>query len=328
MRLEQLQAFIEVAQRRSVSRAAEALFVTQPTLTARLKGLEQELGSRLFIRSGRGMRLSDAGRAFLPYAERSLGAAAAGRRLLSELARGQSGQLALGAAPAVSTYVLPRILTRFRRTHPKVQLAVRTGHSEEILELVLQEQVQVGLGRALRHPQVEATPLYEDELVLVVDPDHTFAGEKAIGTERISDVQLILFDRTSSYHRLTNEFFRGAGAVPRGVMELDNIDAAKKMVEQGLGVALLPHTAVAGELEAGTLVAVRLGRRAGAEARDRRLPPPGRRPRDRGAGLVPELPLRPAARPAVSGSALDGVEPPLARHAFQLGGAAVDELQP
>ena len=94
--------------------------------------------------------------------------------------------------------------------------------------------------------------------MLVVDPEHTFAGEEAIGTERMTDVQLILFDRTSSYHRLTNEFFRGAGAIPRGVMELDNIDAAKKMVEQGLGVALLPHTAVAGELEAGTLRAVRL----------------------------------------------------------------------
>jgi DNA-binding transcriptional LysR family regulator len=94
--------------------------------------------------------------------------------------------------------------------------------------------------------------------VLVVDPEHPFAGEEAIGTERITDVQLILFDRTSSYHRLTNEFFRGAGAIPRGVMELDNIDAAKKMVEQGLGVALLPHTAVAGELETGTLKAVKL----------------------------------------------------------------------
>jgi DNA-binding transcriptional LysR family regulator len=94
--------------------------------------------------------------------------------------------------------------------------------------------------------------------VLVVDPQHPFAGEDAIGTERITDVQLILFDRTSSYHRLTNEFFRGAGAIPRAVMELDNIDAAKKMVEQGLGVALLPHTAVAGELEAGTLKPVTL----------------------------------------------------------------------
>ncbi|HEY8193283.1 MAG TPA: LysR family transcriptional regulator [Gaiellaceae bacterium] len=258
MRLEQLDAFVEIHRRGSVSQAADALFVTQPTLTARLKGLERELDAVLFIRSGRGMRLSEAGRAYLPYAERTLDAERAGRRLLAELARGESGHLALGAAPAVSTYVLPRILTRFRRTHPKVALAVRTGHSEEVLELVLREQVQIGLGRALRHPDVEAIPLYEDELVLVVDPAHRFAEAGTVGTEDISDVQLILFDRTSSYHRLTNEFFRGAGAVPRAVMELDNIDAAKKMVEQGLGVALLPHTAVAGELEAGTLRGVSL----------------------------------------------------------------------
>jgi DNA-binding transcriptional LysR family regulator len=258
VRLEQLDAFVEIHRRGSVSQAAEALFVTQPTLTARLKGLERELEAVLFIRSGRGMRLSEAGRAYLPYAERTLDAARAGRRLLAELARGESGHLALGAAPAVGTYVLPRILTRFRRTHPKVALAVRTGHSEEVLELVLREQVEIGLGRALRHPDVQAIPLYEDELVLVVDPTHRFAEAGAVGTEEISEVQLILFDRTSSYHRLTNEFFRGAGAVPRAVMELDNIDAAKKMVEQGLGVALLPHTAVAGELEAGALRAVRL----------------------------------------------------------------------
>jgi DNA-binding transcriptional LysR family regulator len=258
VRLEQLDAFVEIHRRGSVSQAAEALFVSQPALTARLKGLERELDTVLFLRSGRGMRLSEAGRAFLPYAERTLDAAGAGRRLLAELARGESGHLALGAAPAVSTYVLPRILTRFRRTHPKVALAVRTGHSEEVLELVLREQVQIGLGRSLRHPDVEAIPLYEDELVLVVDPKHRFAEAGAVGTEEMSDVQLILFDRTSSYHRLTNEFFRGAGAVPRGVMELDNIDAAKKMVEQGLGVALLPHTAVAGELEAGALRAVTL----------------------------------------------------------------------
>jgi DNA-binding transcriptional LysR family regulator len=258
MRLEQLEAFVEVARRGSVSRAAEALYATQPTLTARLKGLEQELDAKLFIRSQRGMRLSDAGRAFLPYAERTIDTVSSGRRLLAELARGEGGQLALGAAPAVSTYVLPRILTRFRRTHPKVSLAVRTGHSEEVLELVLREQVQIGLGRSLRHPQVEAIPLYEDELVLVVDPKHPFAEQAEIGPDQLTEVQLILFDRTSSYHRLTSEFFEGVGAVPRGVMELDNIDAAKKMVEQGLGVALLPHTAVAAELEGGSLRAVTL----------------------------------------------------------------------
>jgi DNA-binding transcriptional LysR family regulator len=258
MRTEQLDAFVQVARRGSVSRAAEALYVTQPTLTARLKGLEQDLDAKLFVRSQRGMRLSDAGRAFLPYAERTLDTISSGRRLLTELARGESGQLALGAAPAVSTYVLPRILTRFRRTHPKVALAVRTGHSEEVLELVLGEQVQIGLGRALHHPLVEAIPLYEDELVLVVDPRHRFASEKEISPDELSEVQLILFDRTSSYHRLTSEFFEEVGAVPRGVMELDNIDAAKKMVEQGLGLAFLPHTAVAGELANGSLRAVTL----------------------------------------------------------------------
>ena len=258
MRLEQLDAFVEVARRGSVSRAADALYVTQPTLTARVKGLEQELDAKLFIRSQRGMRLSEAGRAFLPYAERTVDTVSSGKRLLGELARGESGQLALGAAPAVSTYVLPRILTRFRRTHPKVSLAVRTGHSEEVLELVLREQVQIGLGRDLRHPQVEAIPLYEDELVLVVDPKHKFAEQTEIGPDQLTEVQLILFDQTSSYHRLTSEFFEGVGALPRGVMELDNIDAAKKMVEQGLGVALLPHTAVAAELEGGSLKAVTL----------------------------------------------------------------------
>ncbi len=267
MRLEQLEALVEVARRGSVTRAAEALYVTQPTLTARLKGLEQELDAKLFVRSQRGMRLSDAGRAFLPFAERTLDTISSGRRLLGEVARGEGGQLALGAAPAVSTYVLPRILTRFHRTHPKVSLAVRTGHSEEVLELVLREQVQIGLGRSLRHPDIEAIPLYDDELILVVDPKHPFAGQTGIGPDDLLEVQLILFDRTSSYRRLTSEFFESVGAVPRGVMELDNIDAAKKMVEQGLGVALLPHTAVTAELEAGTLRPVTLAEAASPKQR-------------------------------------------------------------
>ncbi len=267
MRLEQLEALVEVARRGSVTRAAEALYVTQPALTARLKGLEQELDAKLFVRSQRGMRLSDAGRTFLPFAERSLDTISSGRRLLGEVARGEGGQLALGAAPAVSTYVLPRILTRFHRTHPKVSLAVRTGHSEEVLELVLREQVQIGLGRSLRHPDIEAIPLYDDELILVVDPKHPFAGQTGIGPDDLLEVQLILFDRTSSYRRLTSEFFESVGAVPRGVMELDNIDAAKKMVEQGLGVALLPHTAVTAELEAGTLRPVTLAEAASPKQR-------------------------------------------------------------
>jgi len=256
MHLGAVEGFVEIARRGALGRAADALFVTQPALTARLKRLEQEFGEPLFLRSPRGMRLTEAGRAFLPFAERALEELEEGRRLVRNLGSGRAGQLALGAAPAVSTYVLPGVLKRLAVEYPDVQLSVRTGHSEEILELVLREQVQVGLVRALRHPEIASTPLYEDQLVLVAEPGHEFAVRGRISIEELGREQLILFDRTSSYHELTNAFFREAGVTPRGVMELDNIDATKKMVEQGLGVALLPQTAVAGELAAGSLGAV------------------------------------------------------------------------
>jgi DNA-binding transcriptional LysR family regulator len=268
MLFSQVEGFVETAHRRNLSRAAEALHVTQPALTARLQGLEAELGTTLFVRGRRGMELTDAGRAFLPYAERALAALDDGTSLLAEFGRGATGELVLGAAPAVSTYVLPPLLLRFTEAHPKVRLSVRTGHSEEILELALRREIDLGLVRALRHPEIESRPLYEDELVLVVDAGHAFADRGVIAVDEIADVRLILFDRTSSYYDLTNAFFREAGVAPSGVIELDNIDAAKQMVDQGLGIALLPHTAVAAELADGRLRQVTI---AGAEPIRRRI---------------------------------------------------------
>jgi DNA-binding transcriptional LysR family regulator len=258
MLLAQLEAFIEVARARSVSRAADALFLTQPALTARIQGLERDLGAQLFVRTPRGMRLTEAGEVFLPFAARSLETLADGRRLVNAFERGGAGRLSLGAAPAVSTYVLPAVLKRFSISHPRVAVSVRTGHSEEMLELVLREQADLGLVRALRHPDIVSTPLYEDRLILVSEPEHRFAKAGRMALEEIVDEQLILFDRTSSYTELTNALFRGAGVVPVGYMELDNIDAAKKMVQQGFGVALLPHTAVADELEVGSLTEIEI----------------------------------------------------------------------
>lgn len=258
MLLGQLEAFVHTARHGSVTRAAEALFVSQPALTARLKALERSLGAELFVRTGRGVRLTEPGRAFLPYAQRSLQALAEGRGVVAGIVGGGAGELAIGAAPAISTYVLPLVLERYHAAHPSVQLAVRTGHSEEVLELVLREEVEIALIRALRHPDVESLPLYEDELVLVCDPGHPFAEAGEIEIGELGGERVILFDRTSSYHDLTAALLREAGVVPRGLMELDNIDATKKMVRQGLGVAMVPYTAAADELEAGTLRAIRV----------------------------------------------------------------------
>jgi DNA-binding transcriptional LysR family regulator len=283
MLLSQVQAFVTVAREGSVSRAAERLFVTQPALTARLQGLERNLGASLFLRTSRGMRLSEAGHAFLPYAVRALETLDDGRSQVDALERGGGGQLAVGAAPAVSTYILPLLLTRFAATHPRIAVSVKTGHSEEILAQVLAEQVDVGLVRALRHPDIESTLLYEDRLVLVVMPDHAFSSSKSIELDALRHEQLILFDRTSSYHELTSALFRQAGITPVGVMELDNIEAAKKMIQQGFGIALLPRMAVADELATGALREIEI---ADAEPMRREIVAIRRRDRSADAGAA------------------------------------------
>ena len=253
MLLAQVEGFLEVARRGNVSRAAEAMFLTQPTLTARLHALEKELGEPLFARTRRGMRLTDAGRAFLPYAERAIRAVRDGRQALADARSVSAGRLVLGAAPAVSTYVLPALLQRFAASYPRVEVAVRTGHSEDVLQMLLREEVQLALVRALRHREIESIALYDEELVLVVPPGHPFAERSPIGIADLASERLILFDRTSSYYELTQAFFLSLGVTPREVMELDNIEAAKKMVERRLGIALLPRTAVSGEIAAKTL---------------------------------------------------------------------------
>lgn len=252
MLLVHIEGFLEVARQGSVSRAAERLYVTQPTLTARLHSLERDVGGRLFVRTRHGMRLTDAGRAFIPYAERALRAIQDGRRAIQEVGQASAGQLLLAAASAISTYTLPAVLERFVARHPRVEVAVRTGHSEDVLQMVLKDEVQLGLGRALRHPEIELETFQEEELVLVVPREHRFAGRQVEMAE-VGEEQLIMFDRTSSYYEVTQAAFLAAGVTMRSMMELDNIEATKKMVERGLGVALLPRTAVAREVAAGTL---------------------------------------------------------------------------
>src|SRR5439155_13059160 len=112
--------------------------------------------------------------------------------------------------------------------------------------------------RDLHHPRLETKPLYDDELVLVVRPSHPLARHRRLSIDRVRDARLILFDRTSSYYDLTRTLFRQAGGAPQGVLELDNIDAAKQMVLAGLGIALLPTTAVITELATGALRRIEL----------------------------------------------------------------------
>ena len=254
--LPQIEAFLEVARHQNLSRAAEALYLSQPTLTARLQGLEATLGERLFVRTRRGMRLTEAGETFLPYAEHAVRALADGRERLAELRRGEAGRLVIGAPPTVTAYALPALLARFHAGHPGVRLTVKTGTSEEILQMVLHDQVQLGIMRSLTHPEVVAVPVYEDTLVLIAGPGHPLAQRGRLRLADLAGEVLVLFGRSSSFLEFTTAVLRQAGAVPGSVMELDNLEAAKRMVERGLGIALVPSSAVTVELAAGTLTRI------------------------------------------------------------------------
>ncbi|MDO8671467.1 MAG: LysR family transcriptional regulator [Dehalococcoidia bacterium] len=256
MQFAQLEAFVETARRGSVSRAAESLFVTQPTITGRLQALEAELGEDLFSRVKYGVALTDAGKALLPYARRALRAVSEGKVALQNLREATAGNLIIGAGPLISTYLLPIILVRFGAEHPKVRVAVRTGHSEEVLAMVLNEEVQVGMVRKLTHPEIASVRLYDDELVLVVHPNHSFASRQDVTAQDVAREGVVLFDRTTSYYEQVNDFFAAAGVAPRATLELDNVESAKKMVEKGLGIALLPHVVVGREVRLGTIKTV------------------------------------------------------------------------
>ena len=235
---------MRVARTGNLGPVAAELFITQPALTARLQKLEREAGGPLFIRSRRGMRMTAAGRAFLPYAERMLETLAEGARVVTDLSAAATGALVIGAPPAISTYLLPGLLRELEATHPTIELAVRGGHSDEILEMVVRDEVQVALIRELAHPDVVTERVFEDELVLVCARGHRLAQRGTVAIEQVADERLVLFDRASSFADIALTLFQRARLKPRALLEMDNTEAAAQMVIRGIGVALLPRTAI------------------------------------------------------------------------------------
>jgi DNA-binding transcriptional LysR family regulator len=256
MEIGQVEAFLAVGTFGGFRRAADSLRVTQPAVSARIKALEDSLGVRLFDRGPRGLSLSPAGRAFRPHAEQLLHAAALARQAVHDLRPASAGAIQIAAALSICTYLLPDVLKRFQVSHPKVMITVRSGHSKEVLEMVLRGEAELGLARSLHHPAVETVSLRDDPLMLVGRAPQWPPRARRAKLEAVAESPLILFDRGSSDWTLSHGLFRRAGLVPNVALEVETIETAKRMVERGIGIAFLPHLAVARELRRGTLVAI------------------------------------------------------------------------
>lgn len=256
MELAQLEAFQKVAVRGSFSAAAQELHLTQPSISARIQALERELNVILFERGGRGVRLTDAGRALLPYAESILSGAAECREVVSGIRTVTAGHLDLASA---HNYSIPRIIGRFRAACPGVDLTVRTGSSRQVVEMVADDEAHCGLARSpIAHPQIWAAPLYEDEVVLVAPPQHPFAGRSAVSLNELGSAGLILYTRDTGLRSLLDRRFAELRFQPRVIMELDSVETSKQLVLQGIGLSMLPRETVEGDIVAGRLAAVRV----------------------------------------------------------------------
>src|SRR5207302_7421215 len=208
MEIPQVEAFLAVGTFGGFRRAADALRITQPAVSARIRALEDSLNVRLFERGKHGLALSAAGRALRPHAEQLLRAVALACQAVHDLRPRAGGALQIAAVLSICTYLLPDVLKRFQDAHPRTLITVRSGHSKEVLEMILRGEAEVGLARSLNHPEVETLSLRDDPLILVARPASWPAGQRRARLAEVADRPLVFFDRGSSDWTLTHGLFR------------------------------------------------------------------------------------------------------------------------
>ena len=258
MEIDQLETFLAVLTYGGFHKAAEALRVSQPAVSARIRALEDSLGVTLFARDGNSLSLSPAGKALRPQAEQLLRQVALARQVVHEHRPSDAGTLRIAAALSICTYFLPDVLKDYQAANPKVLVTLRSGNSMEVLKMVLDGEADIGVARSLLHPEVETTTLRDDPLILVGHPGHPMARKRQVRMEELESWPLVFFDRGSSDWTLTQGLFRRAGLLPNVVMEVETIEAAKRMVERKLGFSFLPQISVTDEFRQRKLVSIEI----------------------------------------------------------------------
>ena len=252
-----LKVFRAVAEHLSFRKAAERLFLSQPAVTLQIKALEDDLGVRLFDRAANRISLTPQGARLLRYAKKI---ATLVSQAEQELAAGEgqlSGELALGVSTTIAQYVLPRLIGAFLGEHPRVKLLLQSGNTEEIVELLIERKVSIGLIEGpSRHREIRAEPFMEDELVLIAPPE--FENGR-MSREQLTSASLLMREQGSGSRRVVETALEKAGIKLKAfhhVMNLDSTEAIKSAVEAGLGVGFVSRWAISKELELGALKVV------------------------------------------------------------------------
>ncbi|MES2186353.1 MAG: LysR substrate-binding domain-containing protein [Pseudomonadota bacterium] len=266
MELRQLRYFLHVAETEHLTQSAEALYVTQSTLSHGLRQLEAELGMPLFDRLGRGLRLSQAGVAFRVHASRALQEVEAGRMALADLAGLQAGTLTVGVIPTFLTRFVPDAVASFSADYPKVRVFVRDLRGGPIEELLIAGQLDLGISfHPASREEIEVEPLFDEPLHLVVHRSHPLAQRRSLRMQALRDVPLALLPPSFATRRMIDAAFATAGIVPQVRVEMESVDALLHACRGSLATIAAEHAATqAGpDMRAIVLTGPRTVRRAG-----------------------------------------------------------------
>jgi len=257
-----LQVFHAVAKHLSFTRAADALFMTQPAVTFQIRQLEEQYGTRLFERRHAGISLTPAGEVVLSFAEKILALSDELETRLSEMTGEMRGPLLVGASTTIAEFMLPRVLGEFNAAYPQVRARLIVANSESIESQVAEHTLDVGLIEVPgKLAGLTSQVCCEDELIIICGPDYPLAGMKSVTPKALADYEFISREPGSGTREITDAYFRSHKIPPESLktqMELGSPEALKGVVSTGLGFAIVSRAVVAKELQLGELLAIPL----------------------------------------------------------------------
>jgi DNA-binding transcriptional LysR family regulator len=254
--IRQLRAFVAIAESGTFTAGALRVHVTQAAISMQIRQLETEIGARVFVRAPRHVILTEAGEQLLRRARHILREHDAALDEIAELAGAERGRLRIGSASAmVLTEQLPAVLKDLRKQHPAAEITVTSGTSEVLVDQILAGEVDIAfVSLPVDVRGIKTERLSEDQLVAIASPRHKLAKQRTISAYTLAGERLILGERGGNTRRLIDQFFAQAGVTLRVAMELSRQQAIRRMVEEDMGVGIVPLQSVKEEVEKGKLV--------------------------------------------------------------------------
>jgi len=256
MDFDQLETFLQVARHASFSRAAEKRFRTQPAISSQIRGLEEEVGAKLFDRSGGKVSLTAAGKVFLKYVEETLDARKAMLVAIAEMERVPRGEIIVGANEGTCLHILPHVFADFKRQYPDVSVNIRRADYAKILDSVIDNSVDFGVvSLPVTDNRLTVVLIHRDELIVIVPPHHLLGKMKSVTIADVSKFPLLL-PKAGHTRDAIEELFHERRLKPNVSMELDSSELLKRFVAADVGIGFIARSNVEEDVRAKALAVI------------------------------------------------------------------------